>query len=67
MSKEHEAYEIVEGQFDDASLATGLLTQEDDEYSSTDEHLATMELPPVEDSSTSAKPTDGILKANQKK
>ena len=67
MSKEHEAYEIVEGQFDDASLATGLLTQEDDEYSSTDEHLARMELPPVEDSSTSAKPTDGILKASQKK
>eukprot|EP00956_Cyclotella_meneghiniana_P031769 scaffold84611_cov48-Cyclotella_meneghiniana.AAC.2 len=67
MSKEHEAYKIVDGQFDDASLATGLLTQEDDEYSSTDEHLATMELPPVEDSSISAKPTDGILKANQKK
>eukprot|EP00956_Cyclotella_meneghiniana_P042144 scaffold248379_cov34-Cyclotella_meneghiniana.AAC.1 len=66
MSNEHEPYEIAEGQFDDASLATGLPTQEDDEYSSADEHLAKMVLPPVEDTSTSVKPTDSILKAKKK-
>ena len=66
MSNEHEPYDIVDGQFDDASLATGLLTQEDDEYSSTDEQIAKMTLPPVEDTSTSIKPTDSILKAKKK-
>ena len=66
MSNEHEPYDIVDGQFDDASLATGLLTQEDDEYLSTDEQIAKMTLPPVEDTSTSVKPTDSILKAKKK-